>query len=87
MARKLQHLSDITLGLTQDQLDSWNENCKSSGVVLDGLVAWLEKKIHAERQEMTLDKLCANNQPMNVLLARQAKIEAFEKIIDLVIDK
>lgn len=87
MARKLQHLSEITLALTKDQKLAWDENFKSAGVVLDHLIAWMHKHVEKERKEMTLDKLCESTQPLNVLLARQAKIEAFQEIIDLVIDK
>lgn len=87
MARKIQHLSDITVAFTQDQQDAWNESCKVSGAVLDGLATVLSKKIDAERKHLRLDALLKSGNPINELLARQAKIEAYEEIINLVIDK
>lgn len=87
MARKIQYLNDITLPLTKDQVEVWGENVKAAGTVLDCLVTYLQKQIEQERGKLTLDKLLTTTEPLNELLARQAKIEAFQKIIDLVIDK
>lgn len=87
MARKIQYLSDVTLPLTPDQIEVWGENIKAAGTVLDSLAAYLQKQIEQERGKLTLDKLLTNAEPLNELLARQAKIEAYQKIIDLVIDK
>jgi predicted transcriptional regulator len=83
----MQHLSEITAALTQDQLEAWTDSCKTSGVVLDNLASTLMKRIDHERKHLRLDELLKASNPMNELLARQAKIEAYEEIINLVIDK
>lgn len=87
MTRKLQYLSDITQGLDSAQLEVWNETFKQAGKVLDLLAAQLEKQIIEERKHMRLDKMMKSTNPVNELLARQAKIEALEDVINLVIDK
>lgn len=87
MGRKIQYLSEITAAFDADQQEAWKESCDNSGAVLDGLITVLQKKIVAERKELTLDRLLESHHPDKVLLARQAKIEALEEIINLVIDK
>ena len=87
MARKLEHLSEVTAAFNQDQQDAWTESCKVSGAVLDALARTLVKKVEAERKHLRLDELLKASNPVNELLARQAKIEAYEEIINLVIDK
>lgn len=87
MARKIQHLSELTIGFSPDEQEAWGESCKASGVVLDGLAKVLGKKIDKERKAMRLDELLKSTNPEKELMARLAKVEALEEIINLVIDK
>lgn len=87
MARKVQNLSEVTARLTPDQLVGWGESCNAAGTVLNTLAALLQKRIETERKHMRLDQLTKTANPLNELLARQAKIEALEDLIDLIIDK
>lgn len=87
MTRKLTNLSDAVSKLNEHERAAWDESCKNAGRVFDALTAHLQRLQDRERKEMTLEKLLGGNEPVNILLARQAKVEALQDIIDLIVDK
>lgn len=87
MTRKLTNLSSIVSKLKPHERVAWDESCKNAGVVLEALITHLHTLQDRERKELTLDKLLGKAEPFNDLLARQAKVEALQDIIDLIVDK
>lgn len=87
MTRKLTNLSDIVSKFNAHERAAWDESCKNAGRVFDALTAHLQRLQDRERKELTLDKLLGKAEPLNDLLARQAKVEALQDIIDLIVDK
>lgn len=87
MARKIQHSSDFTFSMNAEQQVAWEAAVEDASAVLDAVERQLRKWVEDSRSEMTIEKILKSGEPANVILARQAQVEAYSKLIDLIVDK
>lgn len=87
MTRKLQQLSKILNDLTPDEQELWKTSIQTAKPVLDVLCRVIGDKARQVDKEMRLNSLAATANPGALLLGLQAKREAYEEILNLILDK
>jgi len=73
----------FTNGMSPEQLEAWAESVKASGPVLRAIVSWLRREVEKVNAAMRLSEIKDVSSPGQLLLAYQAKKEAYEALINM----
>lgn len=87
MTQKLSNLSKIVAAMDVEQRALWKESLSNSKSVLDVLVTYMAGKIAELEKDMRLDAVLKQADPGMAMLSLQAKKEAYQELVSLIVDK
>lgn len=87
MTQKLRNLSKIVASMTAEQQALWKESLSVSKPVLDTLAVYLAGRVAEVDKEMRLDAVLKTADAAATMLSLQAKKEAYQDLMSLIVDK
>jgi hypothetical protein len=87
MTQKLASLSKLVAGMDAEQRALWKESLSNSAPVLRALETLMTSKINDVEKDMRLDAVLKQADPGAAMLSLQAKKEAYQELVSLIVDK
>lgn len=87
MTQKLSNLSKVVAGMSAEQRVLWKESLHVAKPVLTVLTTYLESKVAEVEKNMRLDAVLKTGDAATTVLSLQAKKEAYQDLMSLIVDK